>query len=288
MYKLAILIAIVIAVAVLFLRPKDSKVHISKVNNYYKVKKGNQDLIVDKSDVRYYDNIEEEFKNRRKLYFWETPRPAAPRPTRRIEPQLNEYHVNNYVVRDNRVTPRIDTQNVHDTAVQNKLKQRFKDLHHFDNSTHDVLIQEILAHCNNNSEVNFVLKKLKDRNDTVVNFDTNNELEILKKTWNNGNKLVRDQLINELKDCKSSSNTIYCPTGTATRIMSALYIEDPENFPKDKNTLNQEIMNKCAHLRKTNEEITPEEMKNVIVNEYNGTYDKEFVTNIMDEWINYI
>jgi hypothetical protein len=212
-------------------------------------------------------------------------------PERRIEvepePELNEYYVDNYVVRDflNRAIT-ADTQNVHDTVIQNNVKNKYKSLPS-NYSDIDSTIRDIMVFCDNCPDILDTVNKIKQRNATVVNFEGNAESDILKKTWNGANAAVKAQIINELRDCKKGSD-IYCPTGVATRIVSATYIESPDNYPKDKNSINAEILGKCAHLRNKNPDITPNEMKEMIIEEYSTIHDRAFISDLTEEWLPYI
>jgi hypothetical protein len=276
---LAVIVLVVIGSYFYFKTP----MKIEKLVGQYKV---DEKYLVDQSDVQYYKDIEGEYKNRMKYYTPFTVSLEKIQDTQ-IEPELNEYYVDNYVVRDylNQGVS-VDSQNVHDTVIQNNVKNKYKSLK-TDYSDPDSITRDILAFCNNEKEVADVIHKIKKRNAKLVNFEGDTEMEILEKTWKNGNQSVQAQIINELKDCKKD-NDIYCPSGVATRIVSALYIETPENFPKSKDTINREILGKCSHLRNKNPEITQEELLEEMVIEYNDVHDKEFITDLMEPWIGHI
>lgn len=284
-YAIVATLLVLVSIAIGFWFFKAS-VKIEKMAGQYKADKVDKSYLVDQSDVQYYKDIEDEYNNRLSFY---TPTGSTVPGEENIVPELNEYYFNNYVVRDylnDNPDYFVDSQNVHDTIVQNNLKNKYKSLSAV-NSDEDVVIGEIMNCCNNDKEVFDIIQKIKNRRATLVNFGGDTEMEVLKKTWKNGNQAVQAQIINEIRDCKKG-NDIYCPSGTATRIVSATYVENPENYPKDKNSLNKEILEKCAHLRNKNPDITADNLKEGIIQEYKEVHDREFISQVMEPWLAYI
>lgn len=284
LFVIVILIVLVVLIASIYTGYQPVK--IEKFNKrQYKAEKVSKTYIVDQSDVQYYKDIEDEYNHR--LQFYAPEAEKSPTVEAETEPELNEHYFDNYVIRDYLNRERIeDSQNVHDTVIQNNVKNKYSKLPQ-DYSDADGTILEIMNFCNNDREIFDVIQKIKKRNARLVNFSGDTETDILKKTWNNGNLSVKNQIINELRDCKNN-NSIYCPSGVATRIVSSTYIDNPENYPRDKDTINREILEKCAHLRKKNPEITQEELKQAIIEEYSNVHDSEFISGLMEPWLGYV
>jgi hypothetical protein len=188
----------------------------------------------------------------------------------------------------------VDTQNVHDTVIQNNVKNKYRALTGTPGTpgTPGTLTKSIMDFCNNDLEISDILHKIQQRNATLVNFGGDTETQILAKTWDSANPAVKTQIINEIRDCKSDgagvTGGIYCPSGVATRIVSATYVDNPENYPKDKDSINKEILGKCAHLRNKDPDITSEKLHEAMVAEYSGIHDREFISYLMEPWLGYI
>jgi hypothetical protein len=199
--------------------------------------------------------------------------------------------IDNYVIRDflnnNEVIE--DKQNVHDTSVQNNLKNKYKEYNKDLNySTNSVNIQREIMNYTRDPRVIEAIRQISRRNCSLTNFDDEKELKILENTWKSGNNLVKEQIIKELRDCIDSNGQLYCPTGVASRIVSAKYIEEPEKFPVDKNTLNTEILSKAYIIKKDNPEISKEELTEIITQDYSSVHDKEFIISVMSPWIDHL
>lgn len=196
-----------------------------------------------------------------------------------------------------------DKQNVHDSIVQRVIKDKYKKLEKREGNGD--IIQEIIDYVDDGKKekIKNILNKIKIRNSTLMNFEYNTEMDILEKTWRDSNDKVKDQIINEIIDCKNEkTNDVHCPTGVATRIINATYIETPEKMPKTKEIIHQEMMNTAAKIREKLEnddifrEMTDEvqkvAMKNEILKKYNIDYDGILNTSEIEDmtkdWIEYV
>lgn len=264
-----IIVAIVLVLRYFFYYPV--VIEPITVNNeikQYKAKRNKKEYIVDQEDVRYYGGNE------------------GNEGTDDI--QLVEHQVEDYVIRDfleNRDVI-VDTQNVHDTSIQNNLKKKYETYSMTAKGYEDVE-QEIMR-MTKDKDVHKALKRIYNRNSTLTNFEGETESAILEKTWRAGNLLVKEQIIKELKDCLSTEGVLYCPTGVASRIVSASYIENPENFPKDRASLNTEILMKCSLIKQENPDISKQDLTELIIDDYAGIYDKEFITTTLQPWIDHV
>ena len=296
----AVVVIVFVGVVVMYIAGTAVPVTIERFNRQYKVERKQKEYLVDQSDVKYYDDIERAFNDRLEFYVPVTTPvttpvtvPRAPRAPRapHIEPELNEYHVNHYVVRDYlNQDVLVDTQNVHDTVIQNNVKNKYRALTGTPGTPGTLVTKSIMDFCNNDQEISGILHKIQQRNATLVNFGGDTETQILAKTWDSANHAVKTQIVNEIRDCKSGDggDGIYCPSGVATRIVSATYVDNPENYPKDKDSINKEILGKCAHLRSKDPDITSEKLHEAMVSEYSDMHDREFISHLMEPWLRYI
>lgn len=269
---------------------------IEKFNySQYKVDRKDEEYLVDQSDVKHYEDIEKAYNTRLKFYEPVVERPVERvvdrqrQPEQRQEPELTEYYVNHYVFRDYlHRNAAVDNQNVHDIVIQNNVKNKYKTIGGPGTSVDDTK-RSILAFCKNDREIFDILEKIHKRNATILNFKGDTEMEVIGKTWNDANEAVKAQIIHEIRDCKTGTlDDIYCPSGVATRIVSATYIENPDHYPKDKDSINREILAKCAYLRNQDPEIAPEKLQEAIIDDYRDIHDRQFITHLMEPWIEYI
>jgi hypothetical protein len=277
-------------------------------------------LLIDNSDLVYYRDrnkqIIQEYEQRRLLY------PEQKR-QQDSNPNLVQFEYRNPIQIDfnlpdefifEQIRQNVDNQTVHDTVVQNSIKTIYADLKNepdisFSDSSE--LIAEIKEFANGNNfskekekQVFEVLDQIQNRNASVYNLE-DTELGVLKTVWEKGNKNVKDQVLNELLDCKSGPNQIYCPTGVVTRIINASCIENPEEMPRTKDTLRQELLTTAADVRNTLEdsdklyqnkneheqkEYFKEKLLETVENQYknNTTVNVSIVLDEINEWIDYV
>jgi hypothetical protein len=231
---------------------------------------------VEFSDLQHYIDTQKAFNDRINLY------DVVTRPNVEIISDLNvpipaivAHHVDG------------DTQNVHCNNIQKNLKGKYSSMHQVIQPDSD-LKDEIVSRCKDDiqaKKVYDIIGKIQGRNAYLTNFNSH-EINILQDVWFSGNNNVKDQLINEILDCTDEYDTLYCPTGVASRIVSASYIDTPEKAPKTKEILNQEIMHKFGinYSKLKNKDLAKEKT----VDEYYGVYPREDIEKSMNEWIDFV
>lgn len=213
------------------------------------------------------------------------------------------------------------SQSVHDSVVQSQVKEQYSELSTaldtvFTDSKENIATQ-IIQYANtlvgssiqNNiklspekrTDIEYVLKKISDRNSTMSSLDGDREMDAVAKVWNTGDQEIRRQLLNELVDCKQEHmNDIYCPTGVVTRVMNSLNIKEPEHMSKTREVLRGEMLQTAANVRNKMEtsdtkyntmneekqnEYFKDTLQNLIYAQYDGVIPKEKLQKEMDEWI---
>lgn len=197
-----------------------------------------------------------------------------------------------------------DSQNVHDSFIQNYTSRKYNESNENNNSNKSQNIQQDIidfAPITQKQNIQDILNKISLRNSTLTKFNNDHEMDILQTTWDNSNNIVKAQIINELLDCRDG-NELYCPTGVATRIVNANFIEEPEKMAKTKELFHQEMMNTAANLRTELESdesfnnLTPEiqttQFKNDLLERYNvhysGVITEDEILKMTRDWIDYI
>ena len=202
-----------------------------------------------------------------------------------------------------------NAQNVHDSTVQDTIKQKFIKLK-TNNIKKGININDILIYAKNKNQLmdkfkedrlKFILNSIRDRNSRITNLEDNTELEILGLVW--GDERMREQIINELFDCYNGEyNNIVCPTGVVTRLLNADIILNPETTPRTIEILRTEMLNLAAQIRtecekkeeylnKTEEEqdiYLKEKIKTKINDTYKGILSTETIQNELDTWLDVI
>jgi hypothetical protein len=259
--------------------------------------------LIDESDISYYKEnnsvlktFNDELKSRGLTY---TP---SFTPGNFITPVLSplEIHIINNIIPP--IPNVVDTQNVHDTNIQKQLKSRYKDLS-VDNQNIWFDEKDIISHAFNSkkdiSTLDNIIQKIKNRNSSVTNFNSDNEYTVLKNTWMSGNDNVKDQIINNLLDCEEDE-ILVCPTGTTSRIIESTYIDNPEDMPKTKDMFMTEMLSKASLIRNTlessishlEEDEQSEILKRNIIKSYNTDYKDiltgEQINDFTKDWIDSI
>jgi hypothetical protein len=217
----------------------------------------------------------------------------------RIELRIpEEINLNNF---DN------NAQNVHDSTVQDTIRQKFIKLKK-NIIKKQININEILMYAKNKltdkfkeDRLKFILNSIRDRNSRITNLENNTELEILGLVWDD--EKIRDQIINELFDCYNGEyNNIVCPTGVVTRLLNADIVLNPETTPRTIEILRTEMLNLAAQIRtecerkeeylnKTEEEqdmYLKEKIKTKINDTYKGILSIETIQKELDTWLDVI
>lgn len=297
--------------------PKNKPIIISQTKQRQNQKQRSiqqeQKLLIDNSDLVYYRDrnkkVIQEYEQRQQLY-----------PEQRRQQQDQNQNINiiqiEYDVPDDfifeQLRQNVDNQTVHDTVVQKSIKTIYTDLKNepdisFNDSSELIAdIKEFTKASNTNSskqEIFEVLDQIQNRNASVYNLE-DTELGVLKTVWEKGNKNVKEQVLNELLDCKSGPNQIYCPTGVVTRIINASCIDNPEEMPRTKKVLREELLTTAANVRNNiqcdslyqnkNEDEQKEYFKEKLLETVEKQYKNNTAINMsvvhdeINEWIDYV
>jgi len=235
---------------------------------------------IEYSDIKYYQDIEKEFNARQKLYDQTVNAIVQP-----VVEVRNE--VVNLAIPENLING-IDQQNAHDQFVQKGIQTIYKDNCGKYIYGSDTALQEIMEY---EPEVKDIIGKIQSRNAYISNLKSN-EKDVLKNVWCHAafteNENIKNNLIIQLKDCKNKTG-IYCPTGVVSRVINSLVIEKPEESPRDKYTINNEILAKFSKLYKdAPDDIDKNQIKNAVLKDYKDPKMKHMVGNLIDEWIEHV
>lgn len=219
-------------------------------------------------------------------------------------------NLNNFAF-DNDVALDPDSQNVHESSVQRTLMKQYNTFsnNQTKNSKKD-LITQIKKHIDDSNQDSDkkdicyrVLDQIQNRDASLTNFDGHTEVQILQKTWEAGDENVKEYLIQQLLD-SSNGDSIYCPTGVASRIVNASFVNEPEKMPKTKELIHEEMMQTAANLRseleqdavytELNDTEQQEKLKEAILIKYKEDYTDTGILNetevddMTKDWIEYI
>jgi hypothetical protein len=211
--------------------------------------------------------------------------------TNRIPINLNELWEHPQIEDNNFVDP--DSQNIHDSFVQRITKQTAKEQLVSVPSNINIFL-EINEHLHENphkNEILTVLDKIRTRNSVILNLDST-EIKILEQVWEKAknNENIKNQLFIELNDCLENDEVV-CATGTVSRMINALNINNPDMMPKTKEFLRIEMLQTASNIYSDIGETCPN-YKEIIVEtlyeNYRDILTKEELKTEMSEWIDYI
>lgn len=232
------------------------------------------DVVVEYSDLQHYIDTQKEFEDRKSIIN------TIIEPIVDIENQtaVNVPEIINHHIRE-------DVQNVHDSIIQKNTKNTFLNTAKTQQAFSKTDVLDYIKDEKKWQKVSDILDKIILRNGYVTNLNSTEE-DVIKNVWFSGDESVKDQVINELLDCVDDKGVLYCPTGVTARISSALHINNPDNFPKTKELLAQEVM--VTFGKKYNELPDKTLAKEKTIEDYYQVYDRQTITNLIDEWIDYI
>lgn len=274
MLILLVILAVIVLMAIT-IKPivHHKKVKIERVGRIVKVDGVN----VEYADLQHYIDTEKEFEARKTLYDMIV-KPDVEVINHAVAarvPEIINHHIG------------VDVQNVHDNMIQKNLKAKFSGIFQVYQPFSSTK-EEILNYITDNEKavkIEHVLDMIEKRNAFVTNLDASEE-DVIKNVWFSGNNNVKDQVINELLDCVDQGGLLYCPTGVTSRVTSSLHINDPDNAPKTKGDLKQEIVAKFGyHYNKLPDKTLAKEKT---IDEYYGVYNREDIDQIISEWIEHI
>ena len=237
-----------------------------KKNKKMLISSKDTDYSIEQSDFNYYNDINQEFNLRRQLY------ETVTGPDLEV---IGEPLPQNLIYE-------LDNQNVHDTFVQKDTQRIYNEFQR------EPLYVSEPDFSSLDPEILDIVHKIQKRNCYISNLD-NNEYSILTNTWNKAqyNSNIKDNLILQLKDSLNENNELYCPTGVVTRIVSSLAIENPEQMPKDRGTVNTEVLAKFSKLQSENENLDKETIRELVLQDYPKETVKS-IDSLIDTWIDHI
>jgi hypothetical protein len=179
----------------------------------------------------------------------------------------------------------IDNQNVHESSIQDNVKNTHNKIL---KTQQDIDIESILAYIDQQEQsekIKDILSRILKRNSYLSNISST-ETDAIKNVWNNSDNNVKEQLMKMLLDCEDSNGQLYCPTGVVTRVTSALHVNNPENWPKSKDILGQEVL---STFGKYFGELGDKGLtRQRVIDSYSKLYKPEIITGIIDSWIEFI
>lgn len=177
------------------------------------------------------------------------------------------------------------SQNVHDTFVQETVKKAHKDMIATPYAS-DNFIEEINKEFKD-EKISKILNKIKRRKAHVSNINKT-EIDVLRDTWNAANKdeNLKEEFKNQLLDCEDKDGNLVCGTGVVTRLTSSLFINNPEEMPKTKEMINQEVLNTFSKMYTGKED--KHKIKEQIMSTYPEPSMKKKVGDLIDEWIDHV
>lgn len=189
--------------------------------------------------------------------------------------------------------PEVDKQNTHDSIVQRVIRDGYSGVEKGDLGSFNKISKDIKRASRNNQKVGQVLDRIKSRNANITNLSGDSEKQVLVNIW----EQVKDNpdsvkfFISNLKDCVENEDVV-CPTGVVTRIVSTVYLDTPEQFPRTKEIIKQEMLQTAAKLRNDNPEEEHDHFKQTLLNKYNSDYqgiltEKEIIKEVND-WIDHV
>lgn len=233
-----------------------------------------QDLLFERDDIKYYR---------------ETPLP--------LHQQINFINnINEYDLTEE--PPRVeiadtDKQNVHERHVNKYIRKIFNQVNTDEN---DLDFKQIIrdAPQGKQQEIANILQEIKKRNAVITNLDNSNELSVLSSVWDKAknNENIKDMMYQQLLDSKENGN-IVCPTGVVNRLVSSLVVEDPSSFPKTKEMISNEILQKASKLMMDIGEINnhcqfKEKLIQELEKDYAGILTKNEILDFIEPWIDSI
>jgi hypothetical protein len=201
---------------------------------------------------------------------------------------------------DNVAQIRADSQNIHDTTVQDTIKSEYNKIKEENEGSTRCIDDEIIGRASTIQEqdkVRKIINMIKTRNGYVSNINAR-EYDVLHDTWNSSDELQKEQVVKELVDSLTieDDTKIYCPTGVVSRIISSKFITDPENFPKPSSVYRQEMIDKASkvsidYYKNENEEQESgykELLLKTLEQDYSGILSKEQIYEYTKDWIDSI
>lgn len=203
----------------------------------------------------------------------------------------------NSLIKDEAIRKTVnDSQSVHDTVIQSATRHKYNKDSDKNKTTNkgdkQVVLEQIVNHNQEHKDkIKNIIDQISCRNSKVTNFSNDSEIDILVHVYSNGNENVKNQVINELLDSSKALGLIDCPTGVTTRIVNAKFIETPEDMPKSKSIIQQEMLQVASHFR-DNYTGSDEKFKENLLQKYYSDYEfvmsREEIDDSVKPWIDAI
>lgn len=190
-----------------------------------------------------------------------------------------------------------DAQNVHDTQIQKYIRKENAELDYEvpvnTNNKKDIyadLMRDCPDHLKN--KVEQVLNHIKNNDEHIANVDKNIS-DLLYQISEKGkqDKNIKEDLYKNIADCVENDQVV-CATGISTRLTSSLYINNPEEAPKTRELIHQEMMNLSSKVQQDNPTLDGKELQNTILNKLNKHYEgiltKDEVNEYTKDWIEHV
>jgi len=201
-----------------------------------------------------------------------------------------------------------DPQNIHDTGVNLTIKNSIQNLEDTTDSQYKYnQLKQIFLNEDIDNEKRKNINKVFHKIDSDITQSYNNKKTLKElfelignRIYTSNNNEYKNNAINnlilELNDCIDESDNIVCFTGVYNRIIDSLNLLDNSVIVKNKNILNQEILNKSSKIRNDYENLIDPELtlKEYIRYQLNNDYvntnilKQNELDNIINEWIDYI
>lgn len=195
-----------------------------------------------------------------------------------------------------------DAQNVHDSVVQNTIRNKYAAINTNANKSNTILnYDEILCVSGTKAaQVRVVLQQIQSRNAQITNLQTS-EVCVLNNAWSAASATVKQQIINELLDTRDG-DTLVCPTGVVSRIINANVVEQPESSPRTTAALRTEMLTTAAAVRDALETdiiymANTTEQQNIILKaalekkynkDYTGIISQDKIQDELNTWLAHI
>jgi hypothetical protein len=262
----------------------------------------------DKSDINYYKDIIEEYNTRLNFYANTRRNERRNEVLNNIEPILNIIEplieplniVQAFQGIDQEIY--LDNQNVHNHTVQKMIHNKYNNLNKHEYNG-DIIYDIENYNPIKKEKVKNILNQIRDRNSNITNLNNETELDVLYTVWANAQDDNEKQaILNELEDSVNQYGDIVCPTGTTTRLINATYINNPEEMPRTKSMIHQEMMNSASNIRNNleddkeynvlNDQEKDKYFKNTILEKYKTDYkdilEEKEIQDMTNEWIDLI
>jgi len=192
-----------------------------------------------------------------------------------------------------------DSQNVHDTIVQRSIREKFNSLGN-ETAVPEERAEGIISEVRDattslpprrRGKILEVLETIGNRNTPVINLNSQSEKQILKIVWDKVKGTESEnELLKQLEDCHENGLTV-CTTGVATRLMSVLFLDDPDNFPRTKGNLREEMLNKASVIREKFQDDDSKFKQKLFYEfekDYKGILTKNEIEDELNSWIDHI